>query len=241
MTSLMAGIVFLLVLLNLLLWRFLMPWYVERRIMRFQNELVDRHYDEVEVMYRKMRAWRHDYHNHIQALKAYMSLSRYEQAMDYLDGLDKDLSTVDTVLKTGNVMVDAILNSKLSMIQEREIAVDATALVPGDISVSGIDLAVLIGNLLDNAMEACMEIPEEGERFIRIYIDIIKKQLYISVTNSMKGKAGRRGERFLSRKAGNHGFGLLRIDSIVAKYGGFLNRQTEEGVFATEITLPLVM
>ena len=102
MTSLMAGIVFLLVLVNLLLWRFLMPWYVERRIMRFQNELVDRHYDEVEVMYRKMRAWRHDYHNHIQALKAYMSLSRYEQAMDYLDGLDKDLSTVDTVLKTGN-------------------------------------------------------------------------------------------------------------------------------------------
>ena len=241
MTPLMAGIVFLLVLVNLLLWRFLMPWYVERRIMRFQNELVDRHYDEVEVMYRKMRAWRHDYHNHIQALKAYMSLSRYEQAMDYLDGLDKDLSTVDTVLKTGNVMVDAILNSKLSMIQEREIAVDATALVPGDISVSGIDLAVLIGNLLDNAMEACMEIPEEGERFIRIYIDIIKKQLYISVTNSMKGKAGRRGERFLARKAGNHGFGLLRIDSIVAKYGGFLNRQTEEGVFATEITLPLVM
>ena len=82
MTPLMAGIVFLLVLVNLLLWRFLMPWYVERRIMRFQNELVDRHYDEVEVMYRKMRAWRHDYHNHIQALKAYMSLSRYEQAME---------------------------------------------------------------------------------------------------------------------------------------------------------------
>lgn len=233
-------IVCILVLINFLLWRFLMPWYVQRKITRFQNELVDRHYDEVEVMYRKMRGWRHDHHNHIQVLKAYMSLSRYEQAMDYLDSLDKDLSAVDTVLKTGNLMVDAILNSKLSMIQERKIAVDATALVPGDISVSGIDLAVLIGNLLDNAMEACMEVPEEKDRFIRIYIDIIKKQLYISVTNSMKGKAGRTGGRFFSRKEGNHGFGLLRIDSIVDKYGGFLNRQTEEGVFATEITLPLV-
>lgn len=226
--------------INFLLWRFWMPWYVERRISRFQNELVDRHYDEVEIMYRKMRGWRHDYHNHIQALKAYMSLSQYEQATAYLDGLEKDLTMVDTVLKTGNVMVDAILNSKLSLIQEKKIAVDATALVPEDIAVSGIDLSVIIGNLLNNAMEACMELPREQDRFIRIYIDIIKKQLYISVTNSMKGKAGKSGGRFLSRKTGSHGFGLYRIDSIVARYGGFLNRQTEEGVFATEIMLPLV-
>lgn len=231
---------FILILINFLLWRFWMPWYVDRRISRFQNELVDRHYDEVEVMYRKMRGWRHDYHNHIQTLKAYMSLSQYEQATSYLDGLEKDLTNVDTVLKTGNVMVDAILNSKLSLILEKGIAVDATALVPGNIAVSGVDLSVLIGNLLDNAMEACMELPGQEDRFIRIYIDIIKKQLYISVTNSMKGKARRFGGHFLSRKEGSHGFGLTRIDSIVARYGGYLNRQTEEGVFATEIMLPLV-
>lgn len=232
-----AGI---LLLINLLLWCIYMPWYVDRKISRFQNELVDRHYDEVETMYRKMRGWRHDYHNHIQVLKAYMSLSQYEQAENYLDRLEEDLTTVDTVLKTGNVMVDAILNSKLTMIQEKKIAVDATAIVPEEISISGIDLSVLIGNLLDNAMEACMELTEEKDRFIRIYIDIIKKQLYISVTNSMAGKAKRAGSGFLSRKTGSHGFGLLRIDSIVDKYGGYLNRQTESGVFATEVTLPLV-
>lgn len=240
MAFVVTGIIVIAVVVNVLLWLFLMPRYVERRISGFQNELVDRHYDEVEVMYRKMRGWRHDYHNHIQVLKAYLSLTQYREALDYLDGLEKDLSAVDTVLKTGNVMVDAILNSKLSLIRERKIAVDATALVPGDTPVSGIDLSVLIGNLLDNAMEACMELPQEEDRFIRIYIDRIKKQLYISVTNSMKGKAKRLGARFLSRKGGNHGFGLCRIDSIVAKYGGYVNRQTEEGVFATEITLPLV-
>lgn len=232
--------IIILIIVNLLIWRIVLPGYVNRRISRFQNDLVDRHYDEVEVMYRKMRGWRHDYHNHIQVLKANMSLGQYEQAEQYLDGLEKDLTTVDTVLKTGNVMVDAILNSKLSMIQERRIAVDATAIVPGDISIAGVDLAVLIGNLLDNAMEACMQVPEEKDRFIRIYVDIIKKQLYISVTNSMVGKARRTGSRYLSGKAGNHGFGLLRIDSIVNKYHGYLNRQSEEGVFATEVMLPLV-
>ena len=100
-------------------------------------------------------------------------------------------------------------------------------------------LSVLIGNLMDNAMEACSHV-EEKERFIRVYIDVIKKQLYISVTNSMLGSAKRMGNYFISEKQGNHGFGLLRIDDIVSKHGGYINRQTEDGVFATEVMLPVV-
>ena len=211
---------------------------IDRRIAEYQNDLIKKHCDEVQNIYKTMRGWRHDYHNHIQTLLA-LSDDK-EKTREYLLDLNADLTSVDTVIKTGNVMVDAILNSKLSMIQERHIAVDATAAVPGDIAVSGIDLSVLIGNLLDNAMEACLEIPEEKDRFIRIYIDIVKKQLYISVTNSMKGKAKRTDGGFLSRKPGSHGFGIFRIDSIVAKYHGYLNRQTENGVFATEVMLPLV-
>ncbi len=222
-----------------IVWLVLLPWYVNRQIKNFQDELVDKHYAEVENMYRKMRGWRHDYHNHMQVLKAHMALKQYDQAGDYLDKLESDLTTVDTVLKTGNVMVDAILNSKLSLIGEKNIAVDATALVPGDIGISGVDLAVVIGNLLDNAMEACMEIDEERQRFIRIYIDIMKKQLYISVTNSTKGVVSKIGSSFVTTKSGNHGYGLLRIDSIVHKYHGYINRQAEDGIFATEIMVPL--
>lgn len=235
-----AIIISTILLINAGLWIFLMPWYVDRKISRFQNELVDRHYTEVETMYRKMRGWRHDYRNHIQVLKAHMEFSRYEEAMQYLTMLNNDLTTVDTVIKTGNVMVDAILNSKLTMIKEKGIQVDVTAIVPQDVPFSGIDLSVLIGNLIDNAMEACMQMNNEDERFIRIYIDIVKKQFYLSVTNSMDGRAKKRGLQYLSTKVGLHGFGLIRIDRIAAKYGGFINRQNEEGVFATEVMLPLL-
>ncbi len=228
------------VLINIGLWLFFMPWYVDKKIGRFQNELVDKHYIEVETMYRKMRGWRHDYHNHIQALAAHMELGHYDEARQYLDMLNEDLATVDTVIKTGNVMVDAILNSKLTMIKEKGIRVEATALVPQEVPFSGIDLSVLIGNLLDNAMEACVQISNKEECFIRIYIDIVKKHLYISVTNSMNGRAKKKGLQYLSTKVGVHGFGLLRIDRIAAKYGGFVNRQNEEEVFATEVMLPLV-
>ena len=230
----------LLLLFNIGMWLIFMPWFVNRKISGFQNELVNRHYDEVETMYRRMRGWRHDYHNHIQVLKAHIDLKEYEQADKYLDMLAEDLSTVDTILKTGNVMVDAILNSKIAMMKERDIRMDVTAVVPQEVGISGVDLSVLIGNLLDNAMEACMRLEKKEDRFIRIYIDIIKKQLYISVINSMEGQANRSGAQYLSSKEGLHGFGILRIDSIVSKYHGYINRQSEQGVFATEVTLPLI-
>lgn len=228
------------VVLNITGWFIFLPKYINKRISRFQNELVNKHYDEVENMYRKMRGWRHDYHNHIQVLSAHLEMQDYDEAKKYLDMLNDDLTQVDTVIKTGNVMVDAILNSKLSMIKEKGINVDVTAVVPNSVPFSGIDLSVLIGNLLDNAMEACLNQENPKEEFIRIYIDIVKKQLYISVTNSMKGRAKKTGIKFISTKNGLHGFGLLRIDSIVSKYGGFINRQSEDGVFATEVMLPLI-
>ena len=195
-----------------------MPWLVNRRLGRFQNELMNKHYGEVETVYRKMRGWRHDYHNHIQVLKAHLELQEYEKAQKNLDMLAEDLTAVDTVVKTGNVMVDAILNSKLTLMKDHEINVDVTAIVPQEVSISGV---------------------QKKERFIRIYIDIIKKQLYISVVNSMEGQAKKNGTQYLSSKQGLHGFGLLRIDSIVSKYHGYINRQSEPGVFATEVTLPL--
>jgi sensor histidine kinase regulating citrate/malate metabolism len=106
--------------------------------------------------------------------------------------------------------------------------------------VSEIDLCIIIGNLLDNATEACMKLPDEKERFIRIYIDILKEQLYISVSNAVGGSVKKSGGNYLSTKEKDgHGFGLMRVDKIAEKYGGFINRQNEEGVFATEIMLPL--
>ena len=211
---------------------------MERRIAAYQKDLLTRHYDEVEHMYKQVRGWRHDYHNHIQTMLALVD--KPEQMREYLLSLNEDLTTVDTVLKTGNVMVDAILNSKLSLIKSKGIAVNAKAVVPDKLSIPDVDLCVIIGNLLDNAMEACEKQEEETERFIRVFIGVLKKQLYISVTNSVGGEVQKVGKRYVStKKTDNHGFGLVRIDSIAERCGGYVNRQSEPGVFATEVMLPL--
>ncbi len=211
---------------------------IDRRIAVYQNDLIAKHCEEVQNVYRTMRGWRHYYHNHIQAMLALTD--KPQQLRAYLLKLNSDLTTVDTVIKTGNVMVDAILNSKLSLIQSRQINLHAKAVVPSDLRISEIDLCTVIGNLLDNAMEACLKQERDSERFVRVYIGILKKQLYISVQNSSGQQIKKSGKTYISTKnSESHGFGLKRIDRIVAKYDGYINRQNEEGIFATEVLLPL--
>lgn len=173
-------------------------------------------------MYRTMRAWRHDYHNHIQAAGSYLELGKYEELATYLKELDASLYEIDRIIKTGNLMADAILNSKLSLMREYQIRTEVTAHVPAQLKITDTELCVLLGNLLDNAIEACQKVAAEDERFIKIYMDILQEQFYISVMNGMQGKATRHGGLFES-----------------TKHGGFLDRQSEEGVFATEILLPI--
>ena len=233
-----AGAAFIAILV--LTVRLLLRRHEDRRLAHYQNDLMNRHYDEVQNVYQKMRGWRHDYHNHIQTMKAYLELNDLESLESYLDQLDNDLKSVDTVLKTGNLKLDAILNSKLSLIASRQIRTNAKAFVPAVLTVSDVDLCIIIGNLLDNAMESCerMDVPED--RFLRVYIGVLKQHLYLSVTNSTNETA-RKALLGLpsSSKGEGHGFGLKRVDALVSKYDGYLNRQNEPGVFATEIILPL--
>ena len=212
---------------------------IDRRIAAYQNDLMTKHVAEVENIYKQMRGWRHDYHNHIQTMKGYRALGLENQIDGYLNSLESDLTSVDTLIKSGNIMVDAILNSKLSLAKSRHILINAKAVMPKNISIAEIDLCVIIGNLLDNAIEACLRIDEAGERFIRVYMDMKRKDLYISVTNSSGGITQKQDGKYISGKGENHGFGLMRVDKIVDKYNGYIKRNNEDGAFTSEIMLPL--
>ncbi len=213
---------------------------IQRQIAAYQQELIETHYREVDNMYRQIRGWRHDYRNHIQTMKAYAAQEDWQAICHYLDLLDQDLTTVDTVIKTGNPMTDAILNSKISLAKSKGIEVVADAHIPVKLKSSEIDLCCIIGNLFDNAIEASMKLPEEKRR-IRVYMDMKNTQLYISFTNFTAGKKlPKEGTLFRSTKGAGHGFGLVRIDAIVERLEGYISRGSEDGAFTTEILLPQV-
>lgn len=212
--------------------------WIDKRLAAYQRDLIEIHYAEVENMYRQMRGWRHDYRSHIQTMKAHAAAGDLEAVRAYLDTLETDLATVDTVVKTGNPMADAILNSKISLARSKGIQVRADASIPVKLALSELDLCVILGNLFDNAIEASLALSEE-KRLIRVYIDMKGSQLYISFTNfTAAGKQRKVGSLFRTTKGDGHGFGLVRMDAIVSRLGGYLTRNSEDGAFTTEILLP---
>ena len=211
---------------------------IDKQIAAYQRELIETHYEEVETMYRQMREWRHDYRSHIQAMKAYAASGDMESIRAYLDKLDTDLNSVDCAVKTGNPMADAILNSKISLAKSKRIPVCVDAHIPVKLTMSELDLCVILGNLFDNAIDASLELSEQ-ERLIRIYMDMKNTQLYISFTNfAAGGKMRKQGKRCLTTQGAGHGLGLVRIDTIIERLDGYLSRNSEEGAFTTEILIP---
>lgn len=205
---------------------------------RFRRAVLADQYKEVKAIYLQMRGWRHDYHNHLQTMKAYLAQDQWTELAAYLDELEADLRAVDLLVKSGNSMVDAILNSKLSLAKQADIRLDLTVHVMDQLSISDTDLCIILGNLLDNAMEACAEL-EPDQRYIRLYLDAIGQQFYLSIQNSAKEILSFEEKHYISTKRGNHGLGLKRVALLVENYEGFLNLQNEPGIFAVEVSIPL--
>ena len=211
----------------------------EKRILEYQRKAMEKQVAEVNEIYLTMRGWRHDYHNHLQKLSAHLQEGQIEEAKKYIGELGESLDNIKTKYQTGNVSLDAILNSKLSIVEKEKIAINCKVEIAENLTVLDIDLCILLGNLIDNAVEACRKIPEEAERFLRIYMCIRKQQLYISVSNATNEVIRKLDAEYISKKRGDHGHGLKRINIVVDKYDGFIKRANEPGVFATEIMLPL--
>ncbi|MCD8118847.1 MAG: Spo0B domain-containing protein, partial [Lachnospiraceae bacterium] len=127
----------------------------EKQFFEFQDKILHTQMEEMNQIYENMRGWRHDYHNHMQTIKAHLALGQVTEAEDYVDRMEGELDRIDFKYKTGNIGVDAILNSKLTLAEKHGIAVKCDAVLPGEIPVSQLDLCVILGNLIDNAVEAC--------------------------------------------------------------------------------------
>ena len=204
--------------------------------MEYQTEQSRQHLREVQSIYREMRGYKHDFHHHLQTLKGQLGAGETERALAYIDQLDQQLMTVDNLVKTGNISLDAILSAKTAQAKAADITVAVTAFVPDNLLITDLELSIVVGNLFDNAIEACML--AQGERFIRIYMKMKGKMLYFSMLNSSGRKEQKKGTLFASHKKGLHGFGLRRAEAILKEHGGWCKYNSEDGAFTSEFLVP---
>ena len=208
------------------------------KLVEYQTEQSEQHLSEVRSIHKEMRGYKHDFHHHLQTLKGQLEAGEVARALAYIEQLDNQLMNVDTLLKTGNVSLDAILSAKIAQAKEEGIAVTVKANVPDRLLISDLELSIVVGNLLDNAIEACKNV--KTERFMRIFIGMKGKMLYFSMLNSAGEKKKKIGSLFSTEKQGVHGFGLRRAEVIVKDRGGWCKYNSEDGAFTSEFRVPAV-
>ena len=132
------------------------------KLVEYQTEQSRKHLEEVRSIHTEMRGYKHDFHHHLQTLRSYLASGDMERALNYIDELDENLQNVDTLLKTGNTSADAILSAKIAQAKAHGIDVNVKAFIPDKLLLTDVELGIVIGNLLDNAIEACETVPERA-------------------------------------------------------------------------------
>ena len=208
------------------------------KLVEYQTEQSGQHLGEVRGIYNEMRGYKHDFHHHLQTLKGQLEAGELDRALAYIEQLNNQLMNVDTLLRTGNISLDAILSAKIAQAKAYNISVTVKANVPDHLLISDLELSIIIGNLLDNAIEACCSV--RNERFIRIYMAMKGKMLYFSMLNASEEKKHKIGTLFSTHKKGVHGFGLRRAEAILEEHSGWCKYNSEDGAFTSEFLVPAI-
>lgn len=210
---------------------------LREEILAQQCEYYVRQYNASQEWWRELRHFRHDMKQHYLLEKAYLEAEDYVSLRKYCDDNLDFADRKSTVSNTGNLYFDSIINYKADAAGLQGITLVADLRLPADIEVQPEDLSICLGNLLDNAIEAVRELPEEKRIHLRIFADGCN--LYIEVKNKYLGQAKKWNGKYLSGKgdAAHHGYGLEIVQRIVSKYEGDLQIRDEEQEFEVEVVL----
>ncbi len=212
-------------------------------------------YQMMEEQYRQTERLRHDIKNHVIALQSLVQNRQWEKAGSYLREMAETGGVEAEDEVTGSLVIDALLYHKRRQAAEKKIRWQCDARLSADCPVKETDLCIIVGNILDNALEACFRLQENAmsetggiagkrveagdEPFIRIYMGTVKKCLFLEVQNSTDLADSQEILRSRKENPGVHGLGLRNIQAAAEKYNGAVHTEAENGVFTISILLPL--
>lgn len=183
------------------------------------------------------RQFRHDWRNRLQVLKQLAETEDISQLKEYLSDIEKKNEEHMIFSNTGNLIIDSIINSKLRDAVEKEILVSAHIMLPADVQINTDDMVVILGNLLDNAIEACEQI--STDKHLEIMLKYENGCIILCVSNSFDGNLNRKGDVFISLKSDKslHGIGLQSVGNTVKKHNGEVKISAVNNIFSVDTVL----
>lgn len=189
-----------------------------------------KHMDEIILKQNELRAMRHDMNAHLTALKGLLDSGALAESRDYVSALVDQFQQVAPAVNTGNNALDAILSAKQSLAESKGIAFRTHLRIQERLPIAPEDLAIIFGNALDNAIEACDRLPEGAEKRITLVLQQDATMLLCRITNTAPEKKNALLATSKADKA-NHGFGVQNIREALDKYEATVTFSQEGTLF----------
>lgn len=194
-----------------------------------------KHYENTIRAYDNLRTFKHDYNNLKIGLTSLLKENKTDEAIKYLNDFN-NITGNDTVIKTGNTVVDAIISDKSSDLQRHNINISFTGIIPYD-AMNISDLCIAFGNALDNAIEACIKMQLESAKNISVEVHQVNNLLIIKMTNPVFQKVEINNNTANTSKDDplSHGIGIYSISTTVQKYNGYYKIDCNDTDFTLEM------
>lgn len=210
----------------------------ENALLEQQLLLQSKHYENLENAQSVISRVRHDMNNILKTVTHLLDKGYTDELKRYISACTKEIKDVSGIVSTGNTIIDSILNIKLSELQRNNINIKYTISVPQTLNIAFDQTVGLLGNILDNASEACKFLPDT-ERWIDLNIRYNNNMLYIRLRNPISLGNSQKAYKTESTKNDRilHGIGLKNVQRVVDIYSGTMNTEVNENEFCIKLIL----
>ncbi len=194
---------------------------------------------ERDEAFKEMQQFRHDFKNHLIGLSEYVEQDNKEKIREHMDILLHELKGGYYEHKSGNLVVDAVTGYKFKIMKKKDIVFVTQFSIPEVLSFEETDLCVILGNILDNAIEASEKITKSCRR-IELKMEYRPNSLFIVVKNKYAGRLSidQRGKLLTTKEEkSSHGIGIRSTERIARKYQGIVTIEPENDEFEIRILL----
>lgn len=220
----------ILIIINILNF-YLYKSYVRNMKMRLEYNAVEAsntaYRNQLEILNeseKRLRLIKHDIKNHLFKIKNNITSQKYDDAILYIDEITKNIDPVQEFVKTGNNDIDCIMNYKLSIAKNMGAEFSVKITLPDELNVNSFDLTVILGNLLDNALNSLLN---AENKILKIDINYSVGMMVIQIKNTVGKKAERENEH-------EHGYGLISVRSSLEKYRGTLHNEVIDNYYVAK-------
>ncbi|MBC8546551.1 sensor histidine kinase [Clostridiaceae bacterium NSJ-31] len=219
-------------------YRFRLSYAIELEQMEHQLLMQRDHYRQLSSQVDAARAASHDLRHHMRALSAFAEQGDLAKIRAYLQSYEPRLTAQEIETFSNHPLADALLRYFAPAARRAGATFDVLLALPPDLSFPDDELCILLGNLLENAVEAC-ERQQTGRRFIYLRGDTAGGRFRLVLDNSFDGAVVEKRGRYCSSKRRGFGFGVRSVQAIVEQHGGLCLFEPDGEVFRVSLMIPL--